>query len=385
LRDGTLVVEVDDPRVKVDVDGKTISIPRSGVKEIRLHPGSHEVKATRDGVPVLRELVTIDRGGQRVLQIGLNGSRPYPRVAMRAQGSECSSVAFSPDGSMLAAAYGNGCVILWSPANGRGVMVLGGPRQFVSSVAFSPDGKTLAVGTGYWTRREVDGVVDLWDLTSWKRRARFEGHKGPVYCVAFAPDGHSVASVGIDGTPRIWNVESVQPRAPLPKQEDWIFSIAYAPDGKTVAIGNQMAVRLIDPATGRERGLLEGHRGQIEAVAFSPDGRTIASGGRDQLIKLWDTATLQERATLVGHAGWVSSLAFSPDGSMLAAASLEGDHSKEIRLWDAASGQALATLSGVNSHSVAFSPDGRSIATGDVSGAAKIWDVADLLKWGANR
>jgi serine/threonine protein kinase len=411
VQDGTLIVAVDDPGVRVEVDGKAIAIRGAGVEEIRLHPGAYTVEATRDGVPVFRELVTIDRGGKRVVQVGIEGPRPItsashparpttkpiergpsagkvgmsPRVTMPAQGTECSTVAFSPDGSKLAAAYGNGTVILWNPADGRAVRTLEGPLQFVSSVAFSPDGRTLASGTGYWTHRELDGLVDLWDVADGRHRARCRGHKGPVYCVAFAPDGRTVASGGVDGTPRIWDVAGGRPLSSLPGQPDWIFAIAYAPDGKTVAIGNTMAVRLLDPATGREKGLLEGHRGQVEAVAFSPDGRTLASGGRDRLIKLWDAATLRERATLAGHAGWVTSLAFSPDGSTLAAAGLEGDHSKEVRLWDAPSGRMLATLPGVNSHSVAFAPDGRSIATGDLSGAVQVWDVAELLKAGANR
>jgi WD40 repeat protein len=412
VRDGTLVVEVDDPGVRVEVDGKAIAIRGAGLEEIRLNPGSYKVEAIRDGVPVLRELVTVERGGKRVVHVGLEGPRvmasavdparlaassksasglstrkvkPAPRVAIRGQGSECSTVAFSPGGSKLAAAYANGTVILWDPTDGRAERVLEGPLQFVSSVAFSPDGRTLAAGTGYWTRREIDGLIDLWDVATGKRRARCGGHKGPVYCVAFAPDGQVVASGGVDGIPRIWNAERGEPLPPLSKQADWIFAIAYAPDGKTVAIGNDMMARLVDPSTGRQKASLEGHRGQIEAMAFSPDGRTIATGGRDRLIKLWDMATFGLRATFVGHAGWITSLAFGPDGATLAAVGLDGEHSKELKLWDTASGRALATLPGADSHSVAYSPDGRTIATGDLSGAVQILSVAELLDAGASR
>ena len=77
-------------------------------------------------------------------------------------------MAFSPDGSKLAVAYANGTVILWDPTDGRAERVLEGPLQFVSSVAFSPDGRTLAAGTGYWTRREIDGLIDLWDVVTGK-------------------------------------------------------------------------------------------------------------------------------------------------------------------------------------------------------------------------
>ena len=91
------------------------------------------------------------------------------------------------------------------------------------------------------------------------------------------------------------------------------------------------------------------------------------------------------RATLVGHAGWITSLAFGPDGATLAAVGLDGEHSKELKLWDTASGRALATLPGADSHSVAYSPDGRTIATGDLFGAVQIWSVAELLDAGASR
>jgi dipeptidyl aminopeptidase/acylaminoacyl peptidase len=77
--------------------------------------------------------------------------------------------------------------------------------------------------------------------------------------------------------------------------------------------------------------------------------------------------------------------AFGPDGATLAAVGLDGEHSKELKLWDTASGRALATLPGADSHSVAYSPDGRTIATGDLSGGVQIWSVAELLDAGAGR
>jgi WD40 repeat protein len=291
-------------------------------------------------------------------------------------------VTFSPDGSRLAAAYANGTVIIWNATSGRRERTLEGPLQYVSSVAFSPDGKSLASATGNWTRQEVDGLVELWEVASGKHLARGEGHKGPVYCVAFAPDGRSVASGGTDGTPRIWDAKDARCLNSLPKQADWIFSIAYAPDGQTIATGEQMSVRLLEPNTGKLKGVLHGHRGQVEAVAFSPDGRSIASGGRDRLIKHWDAASHRERVTLSGHAGWVTSLAFATNSLTLAAAGLNGDHSKEVRLWDTASARTIAILPDVNSHSVAVSPDEQTIATGNLSGSVQVWRIDEIVKVG---
>ena len=121
-----------------------------------------------------------------------------------------------------------------------------------------------------------------------------------------------------------------------------------------------------------ERTVLRGHTGPVSAFAFSPDGTRVLTGSDDHTARLWDAATGKSVATLTGHTGYVSAVAFSPDGMRVLTGSV--DHT--ARLWDAATGKAVATLGGHTSAStaVAFSPDGTRVLTGSVDDTARLWD-----------
>jgi parallel beta-helix repeat protein len=246
------------------------------------------------------------------------------------------SVAFSPDGRLLASgscgqrdSSGDciqGEIKLWDVASGSEVRTLTGHTDRVFSVAFSPDGRLLASGSG-------DNTIKLWDVASGSEVRTLSGHTSWVFSVAFSPDGRLLASGSDDKTIRLWEVATGREVRTLTGHTDRVFSVAFSPDGRLLASGSgswDRTIKLWDVASGREVRTLSGHTSWVFSVAFSPDGRLLASGSGDKTIKLWDVASGREVRTLSGHTSWVFSVAFSPDGRLLASGSGDGT----IRLWD---------------------------------------------------
>ena len=279
------------------------------------------------------------------------------------------SVAFSPDGAKLVSGNIEGRVFLWDVATGTHE-TLEGHTDEVHSVTFSPDGKTLASGS-------YDHTVRLWDAGTGTHIATLEGHTSWVFSVAFSPDGETLASSSWDGTVRLWDLATRTSSATLEGHTGRVRSVAFSPDGTTLAsVADGGTVRLWEVATGNAYIFAKGHKGWMNSVAFSPDGTTIASGYDNRTVELWDVETAASIAILRGHRLRINDVTFSPDGTILASAS--SDHT--IKLWDPATGANTATLES-NSfrgwvRTVAFSPDGTKIASGQGNGIAKLWDPA---------
>lgn len=162
---------------------------------------------------------------------------PEGKLSIQWQASRIASVAYSPDGRLLAAACWDGNVRVWNLATGQEVSQLnhGNP---VYAVAFAPDSKTLAAGT-------ANGLVWLWDATTGKGRATLAGHADTVHSVAFAPNGKTLASGGWDRVIKLWDLARAAEKATLQGHTDRVHTVAYAPDGKTLAsASNDQTVKL---------------------------------------------------------------------------------------------------------------------------------------------
>ena len=284
------------------------------------------------------------------------------------------SVAFSPDGAVLAGGFRDGTVRMWDVATRDPVVTLRGHRSGVRSVAFSRDGRMLASGS-------ADGDIRLWDVKAWKNPVILREHRRQVGSLDFLLDRRTLASGSLDGTVRLWDIGSGKQVTTIHGGGDAseITAISSSPDGRTIASASWWTGEIVlwDPRTGNGTGL-DGavHAGVGDAVAFSPDGKTLASGSSDGTPKLWDARTGRFIKGFGKSRTRILAVAFSPDGATLAV----GSWGSIIELWDVATGNLIASFQSASFgtvHSMAFSPDGTTLAEGNLSGVA-LWDVASV-------
>ena len=302
-------------------------------------------------------------------------------------------VTFSPDGATLATGSQDSTIRLWDLATRRNIATKK-HTYFVYSAAFSPDGATIAVGSS-------GKRVELLDVATLQKITEFGGHRQYVSSVAFSSDGMTLAT-GSWGEVKLWDMGTQRNIATL-AHEHWVEAVAFSPNGKTLATGSWGGTSSLDAAAVRlwnvsTRGIvatLEGHNGRVTSVAFSPDGKTLSSGSDDETVKLWDIATRTNIVTFEGHQSAVQSIAFSPDGKALVSGSEDNSmpsSNNTVKLWDVATSRNIATFRHIDKnsgwahavYSVAFSPDGATVASGaglwgrDTGGSVILWDVSSL-------
>ncbi len=342
-----------------------------------------------------------------------------PRSVLTGDKKRVGAIAFSPNGRILATGSEGGNVQLWDVSTEELQAVLPGHRT-VADLVFSFDGRTLAT---------LDvSKVRLWDMATKQLKMTATG-KTMIGSLSFAPDNRTLATSSFyESKVRLWNVDTGQLKTDFPHEQECRYcgegvgDVAFSSDGKTLATSgfrraylwdlptNLLRATLIDEsgdlsgeyshgssiykisfspdgqilATASRDGTaklwnvtnkvllatLEGHKGRIHRLAFSPSGRTLATGSDDKTVRLWDVATSKLKATLQ-HRGTVWSIQFSPNSTLVATAA-DNDHS--AKLWDAKTGELLATLDQASSP-LAFSPDGRTLATGSRRNSALLWDV----------
>ncbi len=337
-----------------------------------------------------QSLATGGVGFIKILDAATGRELPTPPGSVGILGGIC----FSPDGRRLAAGgtrplYGkerkdnieNSFAIevkVWDSLTGQLLLTLEKDTGIIGSMGFSPDGRRLAtLAADPW---RGGSQARVWDAVSGRELAAFKGTVN-VGKMAFSPDGRCLAMGGRGAG--VWGTTADQePFAPLWNSGEG-FNVCFSPDGRRLASAG-VGTKVRDVATGRELLTLKGPSASL-GVAFSPDGQRVAAGGIDAVggpgrvdegrITVWDTTTGQDVLNLVKQAGAVNAVAFSPDGRRLASGGDGREKSGEAKVWDAQTGQQLLALSEKGSvKGVAFSPDGGRLA--GAGARVVVWDAA---------
>ncbi|WP_437978623.1 pentapeptide repeat-containing protein [Sorangium sp. So ce295] len=279
------------------------------------------------------------------------------------------TLAFSPDGTTMAFAHYDHTIRLRRLGADRTELVLSGHYHGITDIAFRHDGGVIASGS-------LDRTVRLWRTETAEPLRVLEGHDDGISSVVFSPDGSTLASGSVDRTIRLWQADGEGAVRVLEGHGHAVRSVAFSPDGSTLAsASDDTTVRLWPLAEGREPRALRGHAGPVMGLAFSPDGTWLASGSDDGSVLLWRVSADEMARVLQGHTGEVVSVAFMPDGETLLSSSTDGT----VRFWDVLTGACLAVLLKLPEGWVAFRPDGRYKAGGNVAGG--FWHAANLCRF----
>ncbi len=324
-----------------------------------------------------RRVIAADSDGL-INQWDLASRRAVAPAVSQLKGTWLRRIAISPTGDRwLTGAADNNNLVLWTTtAGGYEPRRLAGATGGVPGVAFSPDGTLVAAGG-------EDRAIRLWNSSTGQPRGTVvDAHEGRVTSLAFSPDGRFIASSGHDKTVRLWRVGpgglTLQLR--IDDAGNGLDHLAYSPDGLRVAAAAQDGyVRVWDARTGKALGVpLVGHRGTVRSVSFTPDGNRIVSGGFDGTVRIWDGHGAVNSAVALGGIDLgVVGMSFAPGAGdhRLAAVGIDGT----LRQWDTGTGQAVGTLIQVPRHvgfnAVTYSADGRRLLTVSGDNVIRVWDA----------
>jgi RNA polymerase sigma factor (sigma-70 family) len=280
-----------------------------------------------------------------------------------------SAIALAPDGTVVAAAEADRPTIrLWRLASGHELPALRGHRDGIEALAFSANAKALASAG-------VDGTIRWWEVGTGTEVAQARTDQAACQALAFSPDSRLLASAA-DTTIRLWNSRTGKELYPWEGHRGGVLTVAFSPDGKrVVSAGTRDSILQWDPTTGRQLKVWNTAQRQMEtAAACSSDGHLLATGDIDGVIRLFNGDTGQELCRWQAHKTWVSRLAFSADGQRLASSGQD----RIPVLWEPRTGREVTrfTEDQDGTDAAALSPDGRILAYGRQDGTILVRETA---------
>jgi WD40 repeat protein/transcriptional regulator with XRE-family HTH domain len=286
-------------------------------------------------------------------------------------GAAVYTLAFNPNGTLLAAGGRDGMLYVWDTITGTTRHQLAGHAGQIYTVVFHPDGTLLASG-------DTVGSVWLWELPTdttergQVRRSALRSAGAVVYHLTFSPNGTMLVGGDSDGTLRLWETQTRQERHEVRAHRGAVWPPVFRPDSRQIATtGKDGTVRLWDPGTGQQLHELHGHGRRITRVDFNTSGDLLAVSGNDGVVRVWDTRTARLVKVLHGRADQLISAVFCPTKPLLATTSNDGG----VHMWHLSTWQADLELDVETDHvwANAFDPEGNVLATANDDDTVRLW------------
>ncbi len=311
-------------------------------------------------------------------ELRVRGASVFRELATFGEPPATSAACLSPvsEADMLATAGSDGSIRLWDLHTRTRVLTLRtelhqrtGHDALATTLAFSPDGTLLASG-------HVDGSVHLWNMTQGQQVPVKLKHEASVAALAFSPDGEMLASGGMDSNLKLWDMSAAlagESRRELIRQPSAVTALTFAGGGASIVTGHANRVlRVLDTKTWRLKATLRGPEALVSLLCVAPDGRRLVAVSQDKTIRLFDLVAQSQVGVLAGHRKPATSVSFFSDGKHLVSVALDN----AVQLWDVDQRSTLASLWGPSDESfagVALFAGGDHIAVALADGRIRLW------------